>query len=95
MSMRIYVGPKDYDDLKAMRPPLNSLVQFGWLEFIAGPMFHGMKWLHEYIPNWGWTIVALTQVINTVLFPLRISSYKSTLKMQRVAPEIKQILGEI
>jgi YidC/Oxa1 family membrane protein insertase len=91
MAMRVYVGPKDYDDLKAMRPPLNSLVQFGWLEFIADPMFHGMKWLHEYIPNWGWTIVALTLVINTVLFPLRISSYKSTLKMQRVAPEIKQI----
>jgi YidC/Oxa1 family membrane protein insertase len=91
MAMRVYVGPKDYDDLQAMRPPLNSLVQFGWLEFIADPMFHGMKWLHKYIPNWGWTIVVLTLVINTVLFPLRISSYKSTLKMQRVAPEIKQI----
>src|SRR5258708_25360044 len=26
-----------------------------------------------------------------VLFPLRISSYKTTLKMQRVAPEIKAI----
>jgi YidC/Oxa1 family membrane protein insertase len=91
MEMRVYVGPKDYDDLKAMHPPLNSLVQFGYLEFIADPLFHALKWLHKYIPNWGWAIVVLTLVINMVLFPLRISSYKTTLKMQRVAPEIKAI----
>jgi YidC/Oxa1 family membrane protein insertase len=91
MALRVFVGPKDYDDLKAMHPPLHSLVQFGYLEFIADPLFHGLKWLHKYVPNWGWAIVVLTLVINMVLFPLRISSYKTTLKMQRVAPEIKQI----
>jgi YidC/Oxa1 family membrane protein insertase len=91
MGLRIYVGPKDYDDLKKMRPPLHSLVNFGFLEFIADPLFHGLKLLHNYIPNWGWAIVVLTLVINMLLFPLRISSYKTTLKMQRVAPEIKQI----
>jgi YidC/Oxa1 family membrane protein insertase len=89
--LRVYVGPKDYDDLKKMRPPLHSLVNFGFFEIIADPLFHGLKWLHNYIPNWGWAIVALTLVINMLLFPLRISSYKTTLKMQRVAPEIKQI----
>lgn len=91
MALRLYVGPKDYDDLKAMHPPLHALVQFGWLEFIADPLFHGLKWLHKYVPNWGWAIVVLTLVVNMLLFPLRISSYKTTLKMQRVAPEIKQI----
>ena len=90
-ALRVYVGPKDYDDLKKMSPPLHALVNFGWLEFISDPLFHGMKWLHGYIPNWGWTIVVLTLVINMLLFPLRISSYKTTLKMQRVAPEIKSI----
>jgi YidC/Oxa1 family membrane protein insertase len=91
LAMRVYVGPKDYDELKKMNPPLHSLVNFGWLEFIADPLFHGLKWLHNYIPNWGWAIVVLTLVINMLLFPLRISSYRTTLKMQRVAPEIKQI----
>jgi YidC/Oxa1 family membrane protein insertase len=91
LALRVYVGPKDYDDLKKMNPPLHSLVNFGWLEFIADPLFHGLKWLHNYIPNWGWAIVVLTLVVNMLLFPLRISSYKTTLKMQRVAPEIKQI----
>src|SRR5713226_5925134 len=90
-AMRIFVGPKDYDDLKKMNPPLQSLVNFGWLEIIADPLFHALKWLHNYIPNWGWAIVVLTVLANMLLFPLRISSYKSTMKMQRVAPEIKAI----
>jgi YidC/Oxa1 family membrane protein insertase len=91
LALRVYVGPKDYDDLKKMNPPLHALINFGWLEFIAEPLFHGLKWLHNYVPNWGWAIVVLTLVINMLLFPLRISSYKTTLKMQRVAPEIKAI----
>jgi YidC/Oxa1 family membrane protein insertase len=91
MALRVYVGPKDYDDLKALRPPLQSLVNFGFLEFIAEPLFHGLKWLHKYIPGYGWAIIVMTLVINMLLFPLRISSYKTTLKMQRVAPEIKAI----
>jgi len=91
LALRVYVGPKDYDDLKKMNPPLHGLINFGWLEFIAEPLFHGLKWLHNYISNWGWAIVVLTLIINMLLFPLRISSYKTTLKMQRVAPEIKAI----
>ena len=83
LALRVYVGPKDYDDLKHMNPPLHGLVNFGWMEFIADPLFHALKWLHNYIPNWGWAIVVLTLIINMLLFPLRISSYKTTLKMQR------------
>jgi YidC/Oxa1 family membrane protein insertase len=91
LALRVYVGPKDYDELKHMNPPLHGLVNFGWMEFIADPLFHALKWLHKYIPNWGWAIVILTLVINMALFPLRISSYKTTMKMQRVGPEIKAI----
>jgi len=91
MIMRLFVGPKDYDDLKKMNPPLQALVNFGWMEIIADPLFHALKWLHNYIPNWGWAIVVLTLIANMLLFPLRISSYKTTMKMQRVGPEIKAI----
>ena len=90
-AFRVYVGPKDYDDLKKMNPPLHGLINFGWLEIIAEPLFHGLKWLHKYVPSWGWAIVVLTLAISILFFPLRISSYKTTVKMQKVAPEIKAI----
>jgi YidC/Oxa1 family membrane protein insertase len=43
------------------------------------------------IGNWGWAIAFLTVVITVVLLPLRISSMKSALKMQKIQPQIKAI----
>ncbi len=91
LDLRLFVGPKNLDELKAMRPPLNDLVQFGWWGFIAEPMFYVLRWIHNYIPNYGWAIVALTFAINMVMMPLTIKTYRSMSKMQKVAPEIKSI----
>ncbi|MFZ0818833.1 MAG: membrane protein insertase YidC [Candidatus Acidiferrales bacterium] len=91
LDLRLFVGPKNLDELKAMRPPLNDLVQFGWWGFIAEPMFYVLRWIHNYIPNYGWAIVALTFAINMAMFPLTIKTYRSMIKMQKVAPEIKSI----
>ena len=92
LALRVYVGPKDYDSLKKMSPPLHALVQFGdWLGLIAEPLFYLLKWLYHYIPNWGWAIVVMTLAINMLLFPLKVKSYRSMQRMQKVAPEVKQI----
>jgi YidC/Oxa1 family membrane protein insertase len=91
LDLRVYVGPKSIDGLKAVRPPLNSLVQFGWWGFIAEPMFYSLLWLHRYVPNYGWAIVLITIGINMVMFPLKVKSMRAMQKMQKVAPEVKAI----
>jgi YidC/Oxa1 family membrane protein insertase len=91
MAMRLYVGPKDIDILKAVRPPLNGLVQFGWFGAIAEPLFYILRWLYHYIPNYGWAIVVMTIAINMLLYPLKVKSWRSMQKMQKVAPEIRAI----
>jgi YidC/Oxa1 family membrane protein insertase len=91
LDLRLFVGPKNLDELKAMRPPLNDLVQFGWWGFIAEPMFYVLRWIHKFVPNYGWAIVALTFAINMAMFPLTIKTYRSMTKMQKVAPEIRSI----
>jgi YidC/Oxa1 family membrane protein insertase len=91
LDLRVYVGPKSIDGLKAVRPPLNGLVQFGWRTFIAEPLFYALRWVHRYIPNYGWAIVLMTIGINMVLFPLKVKSMRGMQKMQKVAPEIKSI----
>ncbi|MGH9649965.1 MAG: YidC/Oxa1 family membrane protein insertase, partial [Terriglobales bacterium] len=51
-----------------------------------------LKWTHEHwVSNWGWSILVLTFIINIALFPLKLSSMKSSLKMQKVAPQIKAV----
>ncbi len=91
LDARLYVGPKSIDVLKAVRPPLNSLVQFGWWGFIAEPLFYALRWMYHYVPNYGWAIILITIAINMVMFPLKVKSMRAMQKMQKVAPEIKSI----
>jgi YidC/Oxa1 family membrane protein insertase len=91
LELRLFVGPKSLDVLKQIRPPLNELVQYGWFTIIAEPLFYLLRWTHNYIPNYGWAIVALTIALNMILLPMRIKSTRSMQKMQRVAPEVKAI----
>ena len=91
LDLRLYAGPKSIDGLKAVRPPLNSLVQFGWWGFIAEPLFYSLMWLHRYVSNYGWAIVLITVAINMVMFPLKVKSMRAMQKMQKVAPEVKAI----
>ena len=91
LELRLFVGPKSLDVLKQIRPPLNELVQYGWFAIIAEPLFYLLRWTHNYIPNYGWAIVALTIALNMILLPMRIKSTRSMQKMQRVAPEVKAI----
>ena len=91
LRLRLFVGPKDVDVLGRIRPPLTDLVSFGWFGIIARPLFDFLKWIHRYVPNWGWAIVLMTVVINMVLFPLKYRSFHQSLKMQKVMPEVKQI----
>jgi len=96
---RLFVGPKTLEALETVpvpgitgaEPDLRGIVDFGWLGYIARPLFLWLKWTFKYVHNWGWAIVLQTIIINLALLPLRLSQMKSMLKMQRVAPQIKSI----
>jgi YidC/Oxa1 family membrane protein insertase len=96
---RLYVGPKSLGVLESVAvptltgapPDLRGLINFGFFGVIARPLFLWLKWTYGWVRNWGWAIVIQTLIINLALLPLRISSMKSALKMQKVAPQIKAI----
>ncbi len=105
--LRVFVGPKALDVLNSVHPEpdatqrlrqgqpvltLGDLVDFGWFSFIAKPLFLALKWVYDHlVPNYGWAIVLITVVINVLLFPLKLKSMRSALKMQKIAPQIKAI----
>ncbi|MEE8177310.1 MAG: membrane protein insertase YidC [Acidobacteriota bacterium] len=91
-SMRLYVGPKATNVLAEVDALLPELVDYGWFGFIAKPLFLGLRWIHDNIvSNYGWSIVLLTICINMLLFPLKLKSLRSMMKMQRLQPQIKAI----
>jgi YidC/Oxa1 family membrane protein insertase len=92
LAFRLFVGPKDLDVLRAERPPLDSLVDFGWFAFVAKPLFLGLRFIEDrWVHNYGWAIVILTVFINFALFPLKLKSIRSAQEMQRIGPLVKSI----
>jgi YidC/Oxa1 family membrane protein insertase len=92
LAFRLFVGPKDLDVLRSVKPPLDSLVDFGWFTVVAKPLFVALDYIHDHwVHNYGWAIVLLTVIINLALFPLKLKSIRSAQEMQRVAPLVKEI----
>jgi len=92
LAFPVFVGPKDLDLLKEVDPQLQQIVDFGWFEILAKPIFLALKWVDvNWTSNYGWAIVLLTIAINTVMFPLKMTSLKSMKKMSALQPEVKKI----
>lgn len=89
--LRFYVGPKDFDTLKAVHPRLVKAINFGILDWLAVPLLDALNWIHGYVGNYGWAILILTVLINLLMFPLRHKSMVSMRKMQAIQPEVKAI----
>jgi len=91
-ALSLFVGPKDTDLLRQVNPKLEQVVDWGWFGVIAKPLFIALNWTTDHVVhNYGWSIVLVTLVINILLFPLKISSMKSSKKMQVLQPQIKAI----
>jgi YidC/Oxa1 family membrane protein insertase len=90
-SSKLYAGPQIQKDLVAFSPSLDVVVDYGWLTFLAKPLFWLLGFLQSFIGNWGWTIIALTILIKLVFFPLSASGYRSMSKMRDLAPRMLEL----
>ena len=89
--VKFFVGPKDFDVLKAVDTQLVRVINFGIFDILVVPLLHALKWIHGYVSNYGWAIIILTFIINAVMFPLRHKSMVSMRKMQELQPQVKAI----
>ena len=94
---QFYVGPKDQTKLAELAEYLDLTVDYGFLWMLAKPIFFVMKWIHDVIGNWGWSIILLTLAIKILLYPLSATSLKSMAKMRNLQPEmarLKELYGD-
>ena len=87
----LYAGPKDQDTLELLSPGLELVVDYGWLWFIAQPLFWLMKFIQTYVGNWGFAIILVTVVVKAAFFQLSAAAYKSMAKMRKFTPEITRM----
>ena len=88
----LFVGPKDLDLLGKINPKLEQTVDFGWLSFLAKPLFLIVNYVNDHVVrNFGWSIVLVTIALNFILFPIKMANMKSMKKMQALKPQIDAI----
>jgi YidC/Oxa1 family membrane protein insertase len=88
----IYLGPKEVSALHLVNPKLDGIVDWGWFGIIAKPLFLVLHFINDrFAHNYGWAIILVTIIINLALFPLKLTSLKSSRKMQVLQPEMAKI----
>jgi len=88
----LYAGPKEYFTLSRMKLDLESVMDYsGFTGFFAKGLLLCLNGLHNFIPSYGWAIVALTIIIKALFWPLTAISTRSMKRMQAIQPELQAI----
>ena len=66
-------------------------IDWGWFFFLTKPMFWLLHTLHAVIGNMGWSIIALTLVIKSLVLPLAWKSYASMARMKELQPQMEAL----
>lgn len=100
----VYAGPKEYDRLRAYG--LDDTIDFGsflipqsWtggrpvlpMAWLGIPILLLMKWIHQYVGNYGIAIILLTVVSKVLFYPLTVKGMRSMKAMQALAPQINAL----
>ena len=91
---RLYAGPKDQSVLSSLAPHLDLVVDYGWLWWIAQPLFWLLTFIQSIVINWGVAIIVLTLLVKLAFFQLSAAGYKSMARMRKVQPRIMAIREE-
>ncbi|ELQ6221535.1 membrane protein insertase YidC [Cronobacter turicensis] len=89
LASTLWVGPEIQDKMAQVAPHLDLTVDYGWLWFISQPLFKLLKWIHSFLGNWGFSIIAITFIVRGVMYPLTKAQYTSMAKMRLLQPKIQ------
>ena len=94
LDMAFYIGPNEFDNLKAYNNDLEMIIPFGWSIFgainrwVIRPMF---LFFANILGSMGLGIILLIFIIKGLLYPLNYKMLLSSTKMQVLKPEIQKI----
>jgi len=90
-SMGFYAGPKDQYVLAEISPNLDLTIDYGFLWFLAAPIYWLLRQIDSFINNYGFSIIALTLVVKALFYKLTETQYRSMAGMRRVMPKMESL----
>ena len=87
----VYLGPLDYQLLRAHDVQLEKVMNFGWsfIRPFSIAFMYTLQFLYKIVKNYGWAIVIFSILIKIILYPLTKKSYDSMRQMQELQPKLK------
>ncbi|WWO97567.1 MAG: membrane protein insertase YidC [Candidatus Dasytiphilus stammeri] len=95
LSATLWIGPKIQDKMAIAAPYLDLTVDYGWLWFISQPLFKLLKAIQNKIGNWGFSIILITLIVRTIMYPLTKAQFTSVVKMRSLQPKIQEIRDRV
>jgi YidC/Oxa1 family membrane protein insertase len=88
-----FFGPADYNLLKLHGSGMESVAERGgkWLRWLVDIFAWFLNLLYRLIPNYGIVIIIFSIVLKIILHPLTHKSLDSSLKMQKIQPQVSAI----
>ena len=90
-SRQLFVGPKMQSQLEGLHERLKLTVDYGWLTILSQPMFWLLALIHDFVGNWGVSIILVTVLIKLVFYKMTESSGRSMAKMRNLQPRVKAL----
>ena len=93
----IYAGPQEWKRLRALGRDLDTANPYGgFLQKVVQPfatvVMRVLLWLHAaFNMSYGWVLVLFGVVIRLLTWPLNQSAMRTSLKMQRVQPQLQEL----
>lgn len=90
----VFAGPRMsnvLNDAANKIPGINKTMDYGWFWFFAQPMLWMINWLFAFVGNYGVAIILMTLILRILIWPLTRKSFVSTMKMQRMQPELQRV----
>jgi len=94
VGMDFYAGPKEFKRLSngdIFKHDQDKVMQFGFFRIFSQLLLTIMTAVHSVVPNWGWAIIITTLSLKLVFLPLTLSASKSSKRMQKVQPQLKEL----
>lgn len=94
----LYAGPQEWRRLHSVGQDFDQVNPYGWAIFrgllqpIATSVIRLVLWMHRELSlSYGWVLIVLGVLIRLVLWPLNQGAMRTSLKMQRLQPELQAV----
>lgn len=88
---KLWIGPEKQKEMAAVAPNLDLTVDYGWLWFLSQPLFKLLSTIHNFVGNWGVSIILITFMMKAITYPLTKAQYISMAKMRKLQPKINEL----